>query len=236
MGMISTNDARRVYAAARKTLQDSGVDVKAAKLTPSYLRFEAKLNRTETQYSFPIVVTQQGTNTTQSPTEQRLQLQDSFFISHIQYAIQIYTGTGVGDLYRYVPFTYPSNLGNVDGAFGSYGAYRLWGGYLRFTINNDVVLTGWDCYRHLYVPQTQNQAWINPFPISQFFNAYDEYDGSQDGYYPMEPNIVLIGSRNNELNLILPESLGTAIGTGSTDVRAIITVRGVLAQNSTTVR
>lgn len=234
--MISSNDARRVFHNAKIKLKQEGVDIAKAKLTPTYLRFETRLNTTDTNYTFPIVVTQQGTNQIQSPTEQRLQLQDSFFISHISYFIQIYTGANNGNLYRYIPFTFPSNLGNTDGAFASYNAYRLWSGYLRWTINNDVLVPQWDCNRHLFAPQTQNQAYANPFPTGQFFDAYDQLDFSQDSFYPMEPNIVLIGSRQNQLDLFLPESLSGAIGTGNTDVRAIVQVRGVLAQNSTSVR
>ena len=59
-----------------------------------------------------------------------------------------------------------------------------------------------------------------------------EQDGSSSGFYPCEPGLVLVGSKQNVLTINIPEGLA-AIQANS---RVIVIFQGHLAQNVTPVR
>jgi hypothetical protein len=79
----------------------------------------------------------------------------------------------------------------------------------------------------LYVPQTQQGAASTATTI-------DQNDATEFGYYPVEPNIVLVGSKNNVISLELPGAISTLQAT--TAPRIVVIMRGILAQNVTPVR
>jgi hypothetical protein len=54
---------------------------------------------------------------------------------------------------------------------------------------------------------------------------------AEDGFYPAEPNIVLVGSKKNILQLVMPNALATV----TANSRVVCIVRGILAQNVTPV-
>ena len=98
---------------------------------------------------------------------------------------------------------------------------------MSVVINNRQILPSWDIYRHLYVPQTQ-QDFIAPT------TKQDQNDATEFGYYPVEPNLVLVGSKNNVINLELPGAISTL--EAGTAPRIVVIMRGILAQNVTPVR
>lgn len=208
-------------------------------MSQSYLRFEVTLQRNVTEYQFPIVITQQAQNgVAQSVTEQRLQLQDSFFVSHLGYFFQVAKTKDGNEGYVNQLYTYPTsknqNLG--QSYYGNVGSL-LWNASMSLTVQNRVQCPAWDTFRHYYVPQTQSPYYSAPVAASI---DQDEQDGSQYGFYPVEPNWTLVGSKNNNLTVTLPFSPGTAIeptGSGAfTGIyRLVVIVRGILAQNSTSV-
>lgn len=229
--MLGSLDARQVYYNAKRTLKKNKVDITKARLSQGFLRFEIQINANSTDYLFNVLVNQSNGGQPTYPSEKRLELQDSFFISHMSVFLMM-AATGGGDTqYKYYPLTYPS--GTFNGSWNPFGMYKFWAGSMSLTVNNNVLCPAWDLYKHLYAPQTQRPDWQGPFPISQFYPFVDQKDGSQDGFYPVEPNWVLVGSKNNQLALSLPENLGTDLGLST--VRAVCIVRGVLAQNSTSV-
>lgn len=240
-GMISSNDARLGFRTATRRLLNPRGLFKLTKqqlkdqviLSQSYLRFEAPLDVTRTEYTFPIVITQQHSNgAPQSVWEQRLQLQDSFFITGILFALQC-TDTGITGEETALDsslFTFPS-----AGMYAFTSAPYLkgfWQAQMQLTVNNRVQCVGWDCFRHYYAPQAQLPV-LSMAPGNYQLN--DEQDGSQGGFYPVEPNWTLIGSKNNSLKITLPKSLGSGAFYNGSEFRAVILVRGVLAQNSTDV-
>jgi hypothetical protein len=77
-----------------------------------------------------------------------------------------------------------------------------------------------DLYRFYDVPQTQDSA-----------TTIDQQKGSESAVYPIEPGVVLIGSKQNVFEIILPASL-TAVDTHS---RVVCVFYGHLAQNVTSV-
>jgi hypothetical protein len=123
-------------------------------------------------------------------------------------------------------YTYPNAL-----AFTTSGAatalYNLYNGKLSVVVNNKQIVPSWDIYRHLYVPQTQQGAAATASVI-------DENDATEFGYYPCEPNIVLVGSKNNVISLELPGAI--SVLQAGTAPRISVIMRGILAQNVTPVR
>jgi hypothetical protein len=123
-------------------------------------------------------------------------------------------------------YTYPN-----ASAFTTSGAaaalYNLYNGKLSITINNRQVVPSWDLYKHLYVPQTQQGAASTATTI-------DQNDASEFGYYPVEPNIVLVGSKNNVVTIELPGAI--SVLQASTAPRISLIFSGILAQNVTPVR
>jgi hypothetical protein len=123
-------------------------------------------------------------------------------------------------------YTYPNTT-----AFSTSGAatalYNLYNGKMSVVVNNRQIVPAWDIYRHLYVPQTQQGA-------ASTATTEDENDATEFGYYPVEPNIVLVGSKNNVISLELPGAISTL--EAGTAPRIVVIMRGILAQNVTPVR
>lgn len=186
-------------------------------LTQASLRFENLLVANQTLYKFN-VLEQQTVNTN---LEDRLRLQDAFVIS----SIKICTGTPSSSTDNtFLPDTYPNPVKyGVNAA--PLGAF--WNATnLEITVNNAVILPKWDVYRHYNSPETQQTAALGAG------SPGDQDRGSFDGWYAMEPNVTLIGSKNSILQLIMK---GAGLSSVLANSRAIIMVRGVLAQNVTSV-
>ena len=98
---------------------------------------------------------------------------------------------------------------------------------MSVVINNRQILPSWDILRHLYVPQTQQDVLA---PTTK----QDQNDATEFGYYPVEPNLVLVGSKNNVINLELPGAI--SVLEAGTAPRIVVIMRGILAQNVTPVR
>ncbi len=213
---MNTISARMVYENAKRAFDRAGVSVAADAMAQSFLRFELALSTTKTQYAFQ-VTNQQNNGATAFNTEQRLNLQDSFVISHMG----IFLGKAGSstdttfELDTYGNVTKYTNGAAMNSIFTS--------GILQITVNNKVLLPAWDANRHFYRPQSQQTAATNPY--------LDQKRLAEDGLYAVEPNVTLIGSKNNQIVLNLPVAL-SAVDASS---RVILVVRGILAQNSTVV-
>lgn len=189
------------------------------KLTQSYLRLEQALATNRSEYNFPVLVnqTQQGI----FATEQRLNQQDSFVISEVGIFLGLPATSSTSDT-AFVPDTYPNPFKYAAAADPMQAIYS---GLLKITVNNDVLMTAWDVARHYYAPETQQTA------AAGAGSPLDQKRVAVDGFYPMEPNIVLIGSKNNQIQIVLPQPPASV----AANSRLIIMLRGVLAQNSTVV-
>lgn len=220
MQLISNVNTRLVFENAKAAMANVGFDVNAYKLTQSFLRVERALVVNQSAYNFPIMVDQ--SLTTQFNTEQRLNLQDSFVISEIQFFIGV-PSSSTDFTFRKLTYPNPYFLTDEATARSVGGVYN---GKMRITVNNNILVTAWDIDRHYYSPETQQTAaWGAGSPL-------DEYDGSTNGFYPMEPNIVLVGSKKNEIDLILPAGIAAGF---PANTRIGFEFRGILAQNSTVV-
>lgn len=228
MFQTSQPGVRSVYKAAAAEMASAGIGLQTAVLTQSELRSEIPLNTTTTQYRVPILVNdnpyQQGTFL----SEKRLNLQDAFVVG--TFGLFLAVPSGATD-YTFPLFTYPS-LPIATGAAGftipqglAMGA--LYNGYMSLNVSQKTLMTYWDLWKHYKVNQTQQGVIVT----AQTVLPLNQTDGTTDGFYPVEPNLLHIGSTNIVMTLNLPE----AISALPANTRVVIIQRGVLAQNVTSV-
>lgn len=213
--MATQGGARLVYKNAQDALVRAGVNPQSAVLSQSYLRFENTLSTTKTSYDFGVLNNQSISGSQQFPTEQRLNLQDAFYISEIM--VYIGKASSTTDS-AYKLSSYPSPTVFTTGATS---LYTLYNGILSLTVNNRQIVPASDLTKFLQAPQTQATGATNS-PIDQFDGAWANV---------VEPNLVLIGSKNSLFNITIPSAFSTL----DANTRVVILCRGVLAQNVTVV-
>lgn len=193
------------------------------RLTQSYLRMELALTTTTTNYVFAVTPQQKGGAVTFN-TEQLLNLQDSFVIN------EMFLGIGLPSSATDPTFQPKTFMNSLDtNAVAMQGWWT--GGVFSLQVNNETIIPAWDVVRHFYIPQTQATTFVASTQTGPASSPQDQKRLGEDGFYPMEPNCLLIGSKNSRPIVTLPLAL-TAVTASS---RAILVVRGVLAQNSTVV-
>jgi hypothetical protein len=218
---MNSIESRMIFENSIKSLQKAfpGKNILSDfKLTQGYLRLAQLMVLNTGLYTFPVLVNDQG-NTLN--IERRLNLQDTFVVSELGIFVST-PASAVDTAYRLQ--TYPNQV--LFGAANANALRALYNsGSLSIIVNNTVYTPGWDVLRHLCQPETQQTAALGAG------SPDDEIDGSRDGYYPMEPNFNLIGSKNNVIQISMPVGLAAILANS----RIEILMRGVLAQNSTVV-
>lgn len=213
---ISAVSERLVFGNALKALRNAGIKLNQARPLQSFLRLEQPLVANKTNYAFPILINENVPQVFN--TETRLNQQDSFVVSSIQFAMALPTSATDATFKKYTylsPFIF-TNAAAMGVVYNS---------TLSLMIDNVNFIPQWDLERHLFIPETQaTAAPAADSPVSQ-------YDASVQGYYPVEPNVVLIGSKNLKLSVNLPAAAATV----DANARMVITLRGILVQNSTSV-
>jgi hypothetical protein len=219
--MTSNIDSRMVFDIAKQSIQNAFPEnprvLETAILTQASMRLEQFLVANTTLYTFN-VLDQGSANTTN--LEDRLKLQDAFVIS----AIKVCTGAPSSATDNtFLPDSYANPI--------KYGASAVplqawWNANLNISVNNNIILPKWDIYRHYNAPETQQTAALGAG------SPGDQDRGSFDGWYPMEPNVTLIGQKNSVLSVIFK---GAGLSSVIANSRGIILLRGVLAQNVTAV-
>jgi hypothetical protein len=220
--MATQHGQRLIFDNAKNLVNNAGFSAGQAVLSQSYIRSEVAMSTTTTSYQIPILVNSVGAGTNFA-TNNLLNLQDAFVVSSIGVfvAIPAASTTTAFQLYTYPNATAISTVG------ASAALYNLYNGKLSVVVNNRQIVPSWDLYRHLYVPQTQQGA-------ASTASTIDQNDATEYGYYPCEPNIVLVGSKNNVITLELPGAISTL--QAGTAPRIVVIMRGILAQNVTPVR
>lgn len=223
--MASQIGARLAFDNAKAMLADRGYDPNAAVLSQSVIRTEVAMSTTQTQYTFPILINdaQQGVASSFN-TMKLLNLQDAFIVS----ALGVYVANPASSTATNFPLlTFPdAQVFTTSGAAAA--LYSFYNGNLSVTVNNRQIVPAYDLARHVKVPRTQTATSTGTN------TAVNSHDGSIDGIYPIEPNWVLVGSKNTQVVATLPSAL-SAIQAGSAP-RFILKFYGVLAQNVTPVR
>jgi hypothetical protein len=242
--MPSQIGQRLAFQNASNAIKRAGLNAGRAVLSQSYLRLETPISATATSYKLDVLTTE-NTQPATYPTQLKLALQDAFVISTL--FVGIYApndGSATGSTTT-TPLSYPT-IGNIAGTAGNCIAadsnklLGIYNGFLQLNVNQRTILTGWDLYRHLRVQQTQTNVTSSQSggitsgggvysPTAPIHYSYDSIDGSSDGFYPVEPNIVLDGSKKNDLTITLPYALGAF--TSNYNYRFCVIARGILAQN-----
>lgn len=220
--MATQHGARLVFDNAKNLVNNAGFSAGTAVLSQSYIRSEVAMSTSTTSYQVPILVNSTGSNTNFA-TNNLLNLQDAFVVSSIGVFVAI---PAASTTTAFPLYTYP-NASAFTTSGASAALYNLYNGKLSVVVNNRQIVPSWDLYRHLYVPQTQQGAASTATTI-------DQNDATEFGYYPVEPNIVLVGSKNNVISLELPGAISTL--QASVAPRIVVIMRGILAQNVTPVR
>ena len=191
--------------------------VSAFRLSQSVLRLEQPQNNNSTQYLFPVLTNIQ--NQAQAfNTEIRLNIQDSFVPTHVGFFLAFPAST-VDTTFKLL--TYPNPVISANPV----QEQAFYNGTMSIMINNVQYTQKWDLWRHWQTNQTQQTA-----PLGAG-SPEDQFCGADDGFYPMQPFILLIGSQNIVVNINLPAP-PTAVDANS---RLVLMFRGILAQNSTVV-
>lgn len=197
--------------------------IDSLKISQHELRLEVNLSATATNFKFALTNSDVNTSNLQFLTETRLTLQDTMVAN--EYGITIGQTTGQNDA-NWQQRTYPNtqdfaaaDVILLNNLFYSNGSFRM-------TCNNDVIIPNRGLWNHLYRGQSQQTAALGAN------SPQDQVKGSEDAMITWEPNILLIGSKGYIPEIILKSNL---TGLTNTNIRAILTVRGVLAQNSTSV-
>jgi hypothetical protein len=220
--MINQISSRLVFENARSFVQSQGYDVSQAELTQSYVRSEVAISASVTNYRLPIVIT--DNSSTIFNTERRVNLQDVHVVS------SLFIGLAAPSSSTDAAFpvcSYPS-VGAGFSAAQADAALTLYNGFLSIQVNNQNVLPAYDILRSYYVPQTQGGVGITAqtvFPV-------DQIDGADNGFYPIEPNLLLNGGANIVASIVLP----AAISTVKADSRIVAIFRTILCQNVTSVK
>jgi hypothetical protein len=223
--MANQIGSRLVFENAKSFIQSQGYDVSQAVLTQSYVRSEVALSASVTNYRLPIVVNDTTNGATAFNTERRVQLQDIHVCSSI--FIGLASPSSSTDA-AFPLLSYPSVATNAFSSAQADALNTIYNGFLTMQVNNQNILPSWDIYRHYFVPQTQGGVGITAqtvFPI-------DQIDGGDNGFYPVEPNLLLNGAANIVASIVLP----AAISTVKADSRLVCIFRTILAQNVTSVK
>lgn len=234
--MNSTNNAsaRMSFDIARQLLYDAWIEtfrfdaascmkwVNDRKLSQHEIRLEVELNTTNNRFVFGMTANQSNSTNVIFPTENRLTLQDTLIAS--EYAIYVAQPSSRTDTsftlqtYGNTQVFAAADAAALDGTFYS-------NGFLTTKVNNDVIIPYRGLFNHWYKPQTQQTAALGPGAPK------DQLRGAEDGFVTQEPNLLLVGSKNYQPEIVLPGAMASA----ASFLRAILIYRGVLAQNSTSV-
>ena len=233
--MPSQIGQRLAFQNAANAVKRAGMNPGSAVLSQSYLRMEALISTSATTYKFD-VTTQDNVNTN-FVTQQKLNLQDAFVVSQVGYFLFVPSAVGATDT---LPTAYPT-VGSVQGtaaiftAAQAQAALAAYNGFMQLTVNQRTIITAWDLLRHYRAPTTQQNATTTAVatgsPTAPYHSTFDAFDGSTDGFYPCEPNIVINGGKKNDLTITLPVAISAAPATA----RLVLLFRGILAQNVTSV-
>jgi hypothetical protein len=217
----NTATARIVYQNALDILAQAKLDPDVVKLTQSDLILEQQMFTTNNTYLFPVLNNQQGNNgSTIFNTEIRLTQQDSFIAS--SWGFFLLKPTSATDA-TFIAQTYPNP---VIFTTASAASEILYNSTFTIKVNNDVVYPVLSTSRFRMVPQTQQTPLITGVENA---NPYAQIDLGQDGFFALEPNLIIIGSKGTYIQLNMPAGM-TAVETFQ---RSRVHFRGLLAQNST---
>jgi len=184
--------SRLAFENAKKAALTAGLSLGRAVLSQSFLRLEVALVAGQTTYSFD-VLTNENTQAVSFNTQQKLNLQDSFVCSELGFFLAVPSSTTDT---AFNLLTYP-NVTQLTAANAS--AYKgVYAGQMTLNVNQKTIITNWDLSRHYKVPRQMQNTIVGSYASTvapAILPAYDSTDLSVDGFVPVEPNFVLVGSK-----------------------------------------
>lgn len=234
--MPTQQGQRLAFQNAYNAIKAAGMNPASKILSQSFIRTEAPLSTSATAYKFDLLTTE-NSQPAQYATQNKLNQQDVFVVSSLFFGFfaPVTANGSDGSL-----MTYPK-IGLETGAAGNFTAAQAlaalyaYNGILTLNVNQTTVIPSWDLFKHLRIPQTQLNATTTGVatgaPTAPMHNTFDSIVGADDGFYPVEPNVVISGSKKNNLQVVLP----AAISVIPTNSRMVIIMRGILAQNASAI-
>lgn len=191
--------------------------IDAFKLTQSSLRTEAVLTANTGAYPFPILETKPGNAGVVIQTEIRLSMQDTFVPTRVRVTLAN-PGSLADGAFRL--YTYPNQ--DVFGA-NAIQMRALYNATISMSVNNYNYSYNWSLQKHWYSGNPQQTGGFGAG------SPEDQMDGSENGYYPMQPFVLFGGLQKVQININIPLP-PTGVLANS---RYVMEFEGVIAQNST---
>jgi hypothetical protein len=188
------------------------------RMTQSDLRLEQPFTTTNNLLTFPVLNNIQNQQGGQFITEIRLAQQDSFVPTRIGIFMGL-PSSATDTSFKLYPYPSPFIFTNAAAMEAFYSGTMLW------TMNNDKLIKNWLLMRHRKTNQTQQTAAYGAG------SPLDQMDMDEDGFVPMQPYCLIIGSQDIQIQMSLPLA-PTAV---DANTRIVLLLRGVVAQNSTVV-
>ena len=221
--------------AEKKFIQER-IGIPYTNLSQSYLQAETQLTNLSS-YSFQL---QRGQVSNPIVTDQLLELNDQFVITHFRIGLKHITAAAAGvptaneqliaQVYTYAdPVTFTGNSANAASVFNS---------SLSFTIDRREFLPQFPTAAFYRVPTTQTNAFLRtdgtvavPSPDFSGATGVNGYDNGLYGYYPSEPTLI-DGRQTLDLSINLGSAITIATAGADPYVAAIFQVRGYLVVNA----
>ena len=214
--MISTVGTRLAFEKAKENIKAAGFSLNTAVLSQSYIRTELAISATSTLYTFPILVNDNSAPTFN--TMNLLNLQDAFYIA--EWGFYVAAPSSATDA-SFPLVSYPNATQFPAGAADALN--NFYNGKLSIIVNNRQIVPSLDIARFYDAGVTQEPAVAN---------SVDQFSGKSYGKYPCEPGIVLVGSKQNTVQLQIPAPPAAV----TANSRIVLYMTGFLAQNVTSVR
>ena len=221
--------------AEKKFIQER-IGINYTSLSQSYLQAETQLTNLSS-YSFQL---QRGQVSNPIVTDQLLELNDQFVITHFRIGLKHITAGVAGvptanehlvaQIYTYSdPVTFTGNSANAAAIFNS---------ALSFTIDRREFLPQFPTAAFYRVPTTQTNAFLRtdgtvatPSPDFTGATGVNGYDNGLYGYYPSEPTLI-DGRQTLDLAVTLGSAITIAAAGANPYVSAVFQVRGYLVVNA----
>lgn len=198
---------------------------------PGYLRSEVALGTTN-RIDFAIGVNEQADGQAIVPTENRLRINDAFFVTHWSLMFYKYTTSGG------VAARSRARLHTFDNAavFGANAPSLLaaYNGKMSLRVNDRVYVDSMDAMRFYAVGTAQEGVEVSTGATNPAYVA-DHFINSEAFALETDPLVRLDGAGANRLSLTLPDSV-VFTNVGTETVVAVAYLRGWLSQNGGSLR
>lgn len=217
---------------SEKQFISSRLGIPYENLSQSYLRAATVLG-TNSTINFNV---QKNAVTSPLVTENLLELNDQFVISHFTVGLQQIasdspTNTQLlnAEFYTYAD---PTKFTGTNAA----NAGAIFGGFLNFTINRREFLPSFPMRAFYRAPVTQSGAFLDTAgtsgtPAATFVGntGVNSYDNGLFGFYPSEPTLI---DGRQTLNISINLNSAVAFDDSSNTIYAVLELRGYLVVNS----